>query len=142
MYINSIDIVWLLSVKVGAVQATYLYGQIGHEILEILNRSAAYCVHFRSILCLNGSTSYCAHSAVYCAEIPHDRCISATHRAEIPHDRGISAAHRAEIPHDWCISAAHRANSAAYRVISAAYRAEFRKVKFGNLYLYGSNMSF
>ena len=100
--------VWLLSVKVEAVQATYLYGQIGHEILEILNRSAAYCVHFRSILCANGSASYCAHSAVYCAEIPHNRCISA----------------------------AHRANSAAYRVISAAYRAEFRKVKFGNLYLY------
>ena len=46
--------VWLLSVKVGAVQATYLYGQIGHEILEILNRSAAYCVHFRSILCATG----------------------------------------------------------------------------------------
>ena len=87
MYINSIDMVWLLSVKVGAVQATYLYGQIGHEILEILNRSAAYCVHFRSILCANGSTSYCAHSAVYCAEIPHNRCISAAQCAEIPHDR-------------------------------------------------------
>ena len=108
--------VWLLSVKVGAVQATYLYGQIGHEILEILNRSAAYCVHFRSILCANGSTSYCAHSAVYCAEIPHNRCISAAQCAEIPHDR--------------CISAAHRAIAAAHRAIATAYRAEFRKVRF------------
>ena len=66
--------------------------------------------------------SYCAHSAVYCAEIPHNRCISAAQCAEIPNDR--------------CIAAAHRAIAAAHRAIATAYRAEFRKVRFWNLYLY------
>ena len=73
-----------------------------------------------------------AHSAVYCAEIPHDRCISATHRAEIPHDRGISAAYSAissaygAISAAYCrISAAYCAISAAYSAISAAYGAKF-----------------
>ena len=43
MYINSIDIVWLLNVKLGAVQSTYM------AKLEIENWSAAYHAHFRSI---------------------------------------------------------------------------------------------
>ena len=68
MYINPIDLVWLLIVKLGAVQSTYM------AKLEIENWSAAYNAHivriFRRLSCAHGSASYHAHSAVDGAEIP------------------------------------------------------------------------
>ena len=68
--------------------------------------------NFRRLSCAHGSASYRADSAVYGAEIPHDRCISAAYHAisaRSVHFRSISCDFRrslcasagscAEIPH-------------------------------------------
>ena len=121
MYINSIDMVWLLNVKLGAVQSTYYMVKsyrfkFPNFRIGPCGISSAYRAHFpplivrarvRIIPC-GFRSIWCGNSAVNGAEIPHDRCISAAYRA-------ISAGHSA-LPH-------------------VAVR-KFRTVQFGNLHLY------
>ena len=125
MYINSIDMVWLLNVKLGAVQSTYYMVKsyrfkFPNFRIGPCGISAAYRAHFpplivrarvRIIPCAFRSR-WCGNSAVNGAEIPHDRCISAAYHAisaRSVHFRSISCDFRrslcasagscAEIPH-------------------------------------------
>ena len=113
--------VWLLNVKLGAVQSTYYMVKsyrfkFPNFRIGPCGISAAYRAHFpplivrarvRIIPC-GFRSIWCGNSAVNGAEIPHDRCISAAYCA-------ISAGHSA-LPH-------------------VAVR-KFRTVQFGNLRLY------
>ena len=96
MYINSIDMVWLLNVKLGAVQSTYM------AKLEIENWSAAYHAHFRSISC--------AFSAAYRARTgPH-------HTVRIPQYMVR------KFRRQWC---GNSARSVHFRSISCDFRRSF-----------------
>ena len=124
--------VWLLNVKLGAVQSTYYMVKsyrfkFPNFRIGPCGISAAYRAHFpplivrarvRIIPC-GFRSIWCGNSAVNGAEIPHDRCISAAYRAHFPplivrarariipcafRSRwcGNSAVNGAEIPHDRC----------------------------------------
>ena len=110
--------VWLLNVKLGAVQSTY------------------YMVKSYRFKFPNFRIGLCGISAAYRALIVRARVriIPCGFRSIWC---GNSAVNGAEFPHDLCISAAYRAISAGHSALPHVAVRKFLKVQFGNLRLYG-----
>ena len=123
MYIKSIDMIWLLNVKLGAVQSTYYMVKsyrfkFPNFRIGPCGISAAYRAHFPPLIVrARVRIIPCGFRSIWC---------------------GNSAVNGAEIPHDRCISAAYHAISAGHSALPQVAVRKFRMVQFVNLHLYGS----